>query len=176
MIRILLLTSAVVALLPSAALAGGGGGGAICSGFAESDTVRLLDSCIEGTAHFTEPGVVTVRNDGAFPHDYTAVDGTFQTGLLDPGASAPINVDEPGVYRVRCTLHSDAEGGGMAGVLVVGEPAEMALASTAVEAAERGDAGGQPVAWIALAVAAAALAVSTVQRWRASRSASASTS
>jgi hypothetical protein len=70
-----------------------------------------------------------VRNDGELPHTYTAVDGSFDTGLLQPGQSAEIRVGDAGVFGAYCTLHGSSAGGGMAGALVVGDPAAASAAA-----------------------------------------------
>lgn len=89
----------------------------------------MLDSCFSGTAHFAPSGTtITVSNDGQLPHTLTAVDGSFDTGTVEAGSSAELTIDEPGVYQVFCSLHGTAEGDGMAGVLVVGEPTPAAMA------------------------------------------------
>jgi len=54
-----------------------------------------------GDAHFTPSGsTLTVSNDGLLPHTLAAVDGPFDTGFLDPGATAELTIDEPGVHQV----------------------------------------------------------------------------
>lgn len=101
----------------------------------------MLDSCFEGTAHFAPAGeTITVVNDGALPHTFTAVDGSFDTGQLEAGESYEITVEEAGIIEVFCSLHGTADGAGMAGVLVVGEaepvsvsaPANLAVVKEAV--------------------------------------------
>lgn len=128
--RLLLTTLALIILLAVPALAGGGGH-ASCSGFSEGTEVTLLDSCFEPAALISDGAAVTVRNQGAMPHTYTAVDGSFDSGLLQPGESATI---EPaaGLHRVICDLHADVDGAGMSGVLAVGieDAAELAAAIT----------------------------------------------
>ncbi len=124
--RRMLLALFLVALIPGVASAGGGGGGSLCPGFATGDTVSMLDSCSAGTAHFAPSGApITVQNDGQLPHTITAVDGSFDSGQLQAGASYELNL-EPGVYKVFCTLHGSAEGNGMAGVLIVDESTKSA--------------------------------------------------
>lgn len=119
------LLAAVVILMAFPAVASAGGGHidtSGCAGFGEGDTVAMLDSCFSGTTHFAPDGAtLTVDNEGALPHTLTAVDGSFDTGLVDPGDSTELTIDEPGVYRVFCSLHGTAQGDGMAGVLVVGD-------------------------------------------------------
>lgn len=130
--RKLLVAVVLLLLLPGVASAGGGGGISQCPGFAAGTTVSMLDSCFNGTAHFAPTGTaLTIRNDGEIPHTFTAVDGTFQSGQVQPGNTFELTIDEPGVYEVFCSLHGTADGQGMAGVLVVGE-AEASPVAAAV--------------------------------------------
>jgi hypothetical protein len=165
--RTTLLTLALL-VVPSAALAGGGGHGFdACRGFADGDTVVLRDSCLDGIAHFAAAGALTVRNDGDQPHDYTDVERTFGSGVLQPGEETEISV-EPGAYRVYCTLHASRDGDGMAGALIAaGTPVEAEPVSTS----------GASVPWAPLALLAVGLAALIGgQRIRASRRAAGSTS
>lgn len=127
--RRLMVAAVMVMALPGVAWAGGGvvdtSG---CAGYSEGAEVGMLDSCFSGTAHFAPGGTLTVSNDGTLPHTLTAVDGSFDTGTVASGGSAELSIDEPGVYRVFCALHGTAQGEGMAGVLVVGEPTPAATA------------------------------------------------
>ena len=119
--RRLLIVVAVLTLIPGVASAGGGGSSQ-CPGFATGTTVSMLDSCFSGTAHFAPTETtITISNDGALPHTFTAVDGSFDSGQLQPGETFELTIDQPGVFEVFCTLHGTAQGQGMAGVLVVGE-------------------------------------------------------
>jgi len=69
-----------------------------------------------------EPGEVTVaagatlqvRNADVAPHTITAVDGSFDTGVIIAGASGTLTVTSPGQFDFRCTLHPS-----MTGVLTV---------------------------------------------------------
>lgn len=119
---------AMLGLVPgfqnAVARAGGGGLASGCPGFGEGTTISMLDSCFSGTAHFAPSGsTIEVSNDGQMPHTFTAVDGSFDSGEMQPGETFELTVDEPGMYRVFCSLHGTADGQGMAGVLVVGEAA-----------------------------------------------------
>ncbi|HKX73963.1 MAG TPA: hypothetical protein VJR05_01070 [Acidimicrobiia bacterium] len=127
----LLLATLALVLIPGVALAGGGGGSSLCPGFGTGATVSMLDSCFAGTAHFAPAGTeLIVRNDGVLPHSYTATDGAFDSGQLQAGDSFSFTVSEPGIYQVYCSLHGSTAGEGMAGVLIVGEPAAPAVAAT----------------------------------------------
>lgn len=128
--RRLVVSLAVLMVIPGVAWAGGGGVDTSgCAGYGEGATVSMRDSCFEGTAHFAPSGTIAVSNDGALTHTLTAVDGSFDTGQVAPGSTAELTIDEPGIYRVFCSLHGTAEGEGMAGVLVVGEAVPAAVAA-----------------------------------------------
>lgn len=110
-------------LLPGPVAAGGGAGGGPCSGFSSGERLIMRDNCFDGVAHFVTQGTaLLVENDGELPHSFTAVDGSFDSGILGPGESTTINLGEDGVQKVICTLHGPREGAGMAGVLLVGQP------------------------------------------------------
>jgi len=44
-------------------------------------------------------------NLGSQAHTVTASDGSFDTGLVNPGASAQLEFDTPGVYAYSCSPH-----------------------------------------------------------------------
>lgn len=116
-------TVAVMAT-PAAALAGGGGGhGGSCPAYASGDATEIVlqDNCFGPISATAVPGgTVTIRNEGQQSHTYTAVDGSFDTGLIEPGGSTTIELPAaPGTVPVYCTLHADSEGNGMAGTITV---------------------------------------------------------
>lgn len=138
-------------------LAGGGGGGA-CAGFGGSasgaETVVLRDLCIDPVGLSVGSGAtITVRNDGELPHTFTAVDGSFDTGVLQPGDEAEVTVpDAASAVPVYCTLHASAEGDGMAGLVAV----DTGTAAAAQAAA------GTSTPWLA---AAGGLAAGALGGW-----------
>ena len=154
-----------MAPVAAAAAGGGGGGGAVCPGFASGQEVAMRDNCFAGTAQFVGPGEVVVRNDGRLDHTLTAVDGSFDTGIVRPGGVARLTLRTAGVFRVVCTLHGTAAGQGMTGLVVVGEPSapEAQLAS-----ARGGGSSAPALAVLALAGVAATVVVARRSR-RASR-------
>jgi hypothetical protein len=128
--RKLLVAVALLMMIPGAASAGGGGDISLCSGFATGTTVSMLDSCFNGTAHFAPTDTtLLISNDGGMSHTFTAVDGAFDSGQIEPGETFELTIDEPGVFEVFCTLHGTADGEGMAGVLLVGEAAPGPVSS-----------------------------------------------
>ncbi len=129
--RRLMIALTVLLLVPGVAHAGGGGvDPSACAGYSEGTEIAMQDSCFSGTAHFVPSGTtVTVTNVGFMPHSITAVDGSFDTGLVDGGGTAELSFGEPGIYRVFCTLHGTAAGEGMAGVVLVGDALPDAMAA-----------------------------------------------
>lgn len=132
---VLLLIAALVALPVPVASAGGGGHSGACRGLSYGTRVALLDNCFDGTAQVVEAGtMITVFNSGTVAHTYTAVDRSFDSGTLQPGDSARIDVTGGGTFPVYCTLHSSPEGEGMAGLLVVEDEPQAGERRTAATA------------------------------------------
>src|ERR1700704_2135130 len=50
-------------------------------------------------------GTITWSNQGSQGHSVTAGDGSFDSGIVAPGASARIQFDTPGIYAYACTPH-----------------------------------------------------------------------
>jgi plastocyanin len=53
---------------------------------------------------------VTVVNESSETHTLTADDGSFSTGEIAPGASAVLQLDEPGTHTFHCAIHSSMQG------------------------------------------------------------------
>ncbi len=144
---LLALVAAMLVAAPSVALAGGGGQQAgACPGFAEGARISMLDGCFDGVAHFAPAGeTLTIVNTGHAQHNYVAVDGSFDTGWIQPGQQRELRDVAPGVYRVFCTLHGSSTGQGMAGVLVVGHPFITDAAAVAAPPAASPALGGEEI-------------------------------
>jgi plastocyanin/uncharacterized membrane protein YozB (DUF420 family) len=71
----------------------------------------------------TIPAGTQVRfvNQGQARHSATADDGSFDTGLLDPGQEMSITFDEIGFFPYYCLLHGSRGGVGMAASITVVE-------------------------------------------------------
>jgi plastocyanin len=82
--------------------------------------------------HIPVGGSVEWVGAGRLPHNAVAADGSWSTesvfGSLEQleGDAAVLTYDQPGEWVFFCTLHGNAEGDGMAGVLVVGGEADRA--------------------------------------------------
>lgn len=176
--RVFPVTAVVVAGLigPAAghAYAGGGGGGNVCDGFSQGDEVSMLDSCYAGTAQLVDPdaAVLNIRNQGEFPHTFTATDGSFDL-YLDPGETGTVDIPDSLVTPVYCTLHGTSSGQGMSGVIVragadvvgasatrIPSPQPEGALDTDQTSASADDNGDDSLSIIALAVASAAAALS----------------
>lgn len=123
---IVLVALLVVPVLLSAPAWAGGGGGGPCSGFQDASagsaaSVILRDNCLDPTGLVVDAGSeIRISNDGQVAHTFTAIDGSFDTGVLQPGDSAVVRVPAGnGPLPVYCTLHADANGAGMSGLLAV---------------------------------------------------------
>lgn len=75
------------------------------SGDAAAGTVEAADFEFTSTA-VAAGAEVTFKNTGEAPHTMTADDGAFDSGTVDPGASATVTAPaEPGDYPFHCEIH-----------------------------------------------------------------------
>jgi plastocyanin len=81
---------------------------------------------------------VTWTNQGQAPHTVTFQDLPLDSGTLDPGASATLFFDAPGIFRYLCTLHPN-----MVGAVVVAEDPTVSTPTLAIVEADPAD----PSAW-----------------------------
>lgn len=94
----------------------------------EDVTVRMFDNRYEyKEIRIPVGGTVTWLGGGRNPHNASDADGAWTTetvfGSLDQydGDAATLTYDQPGVYTFFCSYHGNAEGEGMAGILIVGD-------------------------------------------------------
>lgn len=106
---------------------GGGDGGADGAIEGEDVTVEMFDNRFEYVEiRIPVGGSVTWVGAGRNPHNAVDANGVWSTesvfGSLDQfdGDSAALTYDTAGEYTFFCTYHGNAEGAGMAGVLIVG--------------------------------------------------------
>lgn len=121
-----LLVLAVVGGLLLAACGGDGGSEDVIEG--ENVTVEMYDNRFQYTEiRIPVGGSVNWVGAGNNPHNAVAADESWSTetafGSLEQfeGDEAELIYDEPGEYIFFCTFHGNAEGDGMAGVLIVGD-------------------------------------------------------
>jgi plastocyanin len=103
-------------------------------------TVRMLDNTFDPVeVRVPVGGEVTFTGAGRNPHNAVAADWSWSTesafGSLEQfeGDFATVRFDQPGEHRFFCTFHGTAEGGGMAGRLVVGDLNASAAAQGAAK-------------------------------------------
>jgi plastocyanin len=142
---------------------GGSGGGARKSA---SASVSVGDNFYAPTSVTVAVGdTVTWNNNGQAPHSATANDGSFDTGVFDPGGSRSVTLDSPGTISYYCTVHGQAQsgtirvlaasgggggggGGGSAGSSASGSDTSEASAVASPDAA--GDANTLPMTGMAV--------------------------
>ena len=118
----------IVAIVGGLVIGSCGGSGSGESVDGENVTVQMFDNRFEYTeVRIPVGGSVDWLGAGRNPHNARAADGSWSTeetfGSLEQleGDSAVLTYDQPGVYPFFCTFHGNAEGQGMAGVLMVGD-------------------------------------------------------
>jgi plastocyanin len=91
------------------------------SGFAQSNaSVEMKNLAFAPKEIHIAPGqTVTWTNDDAIQHTITADDGSFDSGLLDQGATFSQEFDTPGAYQYFCQPHGGPGGTGMAATVIV---------------------------------------------------------
>jgi plastocyanin len=70
-------------------------------------------------AQITTGDTLTWSQDGAEQHTITADDGSFDSGILNPGDTFAQMFDAPGTYAYYCQIHGAPGGVGMAGLVNV---------------------------------------------------------
>ena len=117
---------AVAGALLLVACGGGGDEGESIEG--QNVVVDMYDNRFEYTEiKIPVGGSVNWVGAGRNPHNAVDADGQWSTesvfGSLEQleGDEALLTYDTPGTYVFFCTLHGNAEGDGMAGVLTVGD-------------------------------------------------------
>jgi plastocyanin len=92
----------------------GGGSGAVPAGVLQHYVF------VPSTIHAQPGQVVTVYNSDQVLHHIVADDNSFDTGVMNPGASFTVTTGKPGtVVSYHCTLHSRVKG-----KIVVDQPAQ----------------------------------------------------
>ncbi len=80
-------------------------------------------------------GSITWNHKGQRKHTVTADDGSFKSDTLEAGATFKQTFDKPGTYAYYCEFHGGAGGGGMSGVIKVGDGGSAQAAPPAPTAA-----------------------------------------
>ena len=80
---------------------------------ADAEPAHTMSAAVTIARMRYEPASITVKKgttvtwtqNDAMPHTVTADDGSFDSGILEPGASFTFEFDELGTFRYTCILH-----------------------------------------------------------------------
>ena len=94
----------------------------------DARSVGIGDNFFDPPDAAVEPGsTITWTNNGARPHTVTADDGSFDSGVLNPGDSYTVAFDGQGTVTYHCTIHPEMRGsvtvGGGGGTTPAEQPA-----------------------------------------------------
>jgi plastocyanin len=90
------------------------------SAAAATVTVNMVGTSFNPGTITIDPGDTVVwNNTSELPHTVSASDNSWDSGNLNPGQSYSRTFTVPGTYRYYCKYHGNAQGGGMAGTVVV---------------------------------------------------------
>jgi plastocyanin len=92
---------------------------AVASAAAKPKAKKAASASVSVGDNFFAPASVTVavgdsvtwNNNGQAPHSATADDGSFDTGVFDPGGSRSTTFDSAGTFSYYCTVHGQAQSG-----------------------------------------------------------------
>jgi plastocyanin len=74
-------------------------------------SVNIGDNFFDPPDAAIEPGsTITWTNNGAVPHTVTADDGSFDSGVLNPGDSYTVAFDGQGTVTYFCAIHPEMRG------------------------------------------------------------------
>jgi plastocyanin len=95
---------------------------------ADAVNVRIANLAFDPSAISIETGqAVTWTNEDSVPHTVTSLDGVFDSGIFDPGASLSWTFGEAGSFPYQCQLHPTMQGA----VDVSGDPGAVASPAAA---------------------------------------------
>jgi plastocyanin len=77
----------------------------------DARSVGIGDNFFDPPDVAIEPGTtITWTNNGALPHTVTADDGSFDSGVLNPGDSFTVAFDGQGTVTYFCAIHPEMRG------------------------------------------------------------------
>jgi plastocyanin len=89
-------------------------------------SVNIGDNFFDPPNAAVEPGsTITWTNNGDEPHTVTADDGSFDSGVLNPGDSYTVAFDGQGTVTYFCAIHPQMRGSVTVGAVGGGVPAEQ---------------------------------------------------
>jgi hypothetical protein len=98
-----------------------------------------------GTIEVAAGGQVTWTNRGVAPHSVMASDGTFDSGMLEAGATFQQTFETPGTYAYLCAFHPEMQASIRVVAATTGSGATAAPAAAGeLSPTPAGAAAGQP--------------------------------
>ena len=108
---LLLVVLSVIALLMFVPTVGAEGAGVESVPVQNAWSVNIGDNFFDPPDAAIEPGsTITWTNNGAVPHTVTAADGSFDSGVLNPGDSYTVAFDGQGTITYFCAIHPEMRG------------------------------------------------------------------
>ncbi len=108
---LLLVVLSVIALLIFVPTVGAQDAGVESVPVQDARSVGIGDNFFDPPDAAIEPGTtITWTNNGALPHTVTADDGSFDSGVLNPGDSFTVAFDGQGTVTYFCAIHPEMRG------------------------------------------------------------------
>jgi plastocyanin len=108
---LLLVVLSVIALLMSVPTATAQDAGVQTVPIQNAWSVNMGDNFFDPPQFAVEPGsTITWTNKGDEPHTVTADDGSFDSGMLNPGDSYTVAFDGQGTVTYHCAIHPEMRG------------------------------------------------------------------
>src|SRR5215204_1846487 len=108
---LLLVVLLMIALLVSVSAAGAQDSGVEAVPVQDARSVDIGDNFFDPPNAAVEPGsTITWTNNGDEPHTVTADDGSFDSGMLNPGDSYTVAFDGQGTVTYHCAIHPEMRG------------------------------------------------------------------
>jgi plastocyanin len=108
----------VVAATLTLAACGGGDGdeaasptsAAAAAPAAGDNVITIADFAFGGIQTVPAGAAITVVNNDSAPHTFTADDGSFDSGTIQPGDAFQITLDAAGTFAYHCDFHGSMTG------------------------------------------------------------------
>ena len=108
---LLLVVLSVITLLMFVPIAGAQDAGVQTVPIQNAWSVNVGDNFFDPPDAAIEPGsTITWTNNGTLPHTVTADDGSFDSGVLNPGDSYTVAFDGQGTVTYFCVIHPEMRG------------------------------------------------------------------